>query len=91
MEQDLVTRTRSAQHAVERARHIVEQNNELVDKIHENFGQQTWPEDQTHQQELPLKGNREERLSYLTYDPEYKISTGSRFKNYFKEIFKSIN
>lgn len=91
MEQDLVTRTRSAQHAVERARAIVEQNNELVDKIHQSFGQKVWEEEKCLQQELPLKEGQNEVLTSINFDPEFKISTGSRFRNYFKEIFKSIN
>ena len=37
MDNELVTRTRTAQLAVKRARSIVQQNNILVDEIHRNF------------------------------------------------------
>ena len=95
MDNELVTRTRTAQLAVKRARSIVQQNNILVDEIHRNFNSE--PNDKSgSDDEKSLKffmqaDHTASEENYFNDYENYKINTSSKLKNYFKDIINSMN
>lgn len=91
MEDKLETRTRSAQHAVDRARKIVLQNNKLVDDIHEIFDEVPSDEHIVNEKERKFDEENEYLKHQINFDIDYKINTSSKIKNYFKDIINSMN
>ena len=80
---DIETRTLSAKYAVERARRIVKKNDELVAQLTHGFkGPFQVPEHAIRDHDFDLGD---------IVDQDYKIKSGSKFKNLFKEIIRSIH
>jgi len=80
---DIETRTMSAKYAVEKARQIVKKNDELVAQLTHGF------KDNIQIPDHVLKDNDFDLGDIV--DEDYKIKSGSRFKNLFKEIIRSIH
>lgn len=80
---DIETRTMSAKYAVEKARQIVKKNDELVAQLTHGF------KDNIQIPDHLLKDNDFDLGDIV--DEDYKIKSGSRFKNLFKEIIRSIH
>lgn len=80
---DLETRTLSAKYAVEKAKQIVKKNDELVAQLTAGFKKEVnIPEHVMHDHDFDLGD---------IVDENYKIKSGSRFKNFFKEVMRSIH
>lgn len=80
---DMETRTMSAKYAVEKAREIVKKNDELVAQLTSGFKKDIQvPQHVIEDHDFDLGD---------IVDEDYKIKSGSRFKNLFKEIIRSIH
>ncbi|TNF27374.1 MAG: hypothetical protein EP319_11790 [Deltaproteobacteria bacterium] len=80
---DIETRTMSAKYAVEKARQIVKKNDELVAQLTSGFKKEI---------KLPDHVLRDHDFDLGDIvDEDYKIKSGSKFKNLFKEILRSIH
>jgi hypothetical protein len=90
MEQQLETRTKSAQYAVKRAREIILQNEIMVEKLHQSFGIKNSDntEDENVKSEFSTKKNND---WHNEIENNFKISTNSKFKKYFQDIINSID
>lgn len=80
---DIETRTMSAKYAVEKARQIVKKNDELVAQLTSGFVKEI---------KIPDHVLRDHDFDLGDIvDEDYKIKSGSKFKNLFKEILRSIH
>ena len=80
---DFETRTMSAKYAVEKAREIVKKNDELAAQLTNGFKENI---------QIPQHVIQDYNFDLGDIvDEDYKIKSGSRFKNLFKEIIRSIH
>lgn len=90
MEDLLETRTKSAQVAVRRARERVLQNEQMVEKLHRDYGLELKKNIFEESSNLELFKEREVYWKQFN-EQDYKINTSSKFKKYFQDIINSIH